>query len=148
MRKKKEKTLEDIISNDALKFHLSIYQTLKQIETKPLSDFDKAIAKFSKIDDIIQSFVTDKWITEDIAQDLMWLIRRILEKNILEKNYNLDHWLFMKSELETTTTTFNFKTGDKIVKRRMRGNKHATLARTYLVASLCGEIKEITGKPC
>lgn len=146
-KKDKKKTPEDIIPNDVLKAHLSRYQILKQIESKPLSDFDNAIYRFSKIDDIIQSFANDKWITEDIAHNLMHHIRRILEE-VIFKEYNLDQWLFMKSELETTTTTYNLKTGQKIVKRRGKGNKPASLARTYLVASLCAEIKAIAGKPC
>lgn len=144
----KEQKLTDVIPDDVLDFHLSIYQTLKQIESKNLSDFEKAIHKFSKIDNIIHSFVNDKWITDKQAQDLMHNIRGEIEAIVFEK-YNLDLYLFMKSELETTKTTFNLNTGQKIVKRRLKGGKPSSYARSYLIATLCAEVKERKrNKPC
>lgn len=142
----KEKRLEDVIPADTLNFHLRIYDFLKQIESKSLHDFNKAIDKFSKIDDIIQSFVDDKWITEKEAQSLMNIFREALEKVVFRK-YDLDHYLFLKSELETTKININPKTYDITYKRRLTGNKPASYARSYLLVSLCAEIKDITGKP-
>lgn len=145
MGKKKRKRLEDVLPDDILKYHLRIYDFLKQIESKPLHDFNKAIDKFSKIDDIIQSFADDKWITDKDAQSLMNIFREALEKVVFRK-YDLDHYLGLKSELETTKININPKTYDITYERRLAGNKPASYARSYLLASLCGEVKNITGK--
>lgn len=153
IEKKKKETLEDIIPENVLSYILSIYQTLKQIEGKPLSDFDKVIEKFSMIDDFIQGFMDDKWIDKKISRDLMENIRDSLEA-VVFKNYDLDNWLFMKSELETTRTIHDFSKGAdyEIVNKRERCREPlswapSSYARIFLLATLCAEVREITGKP-
>lgn len=140
MRKK----LEDIIPKEKLDYILRTYQKIKDIEKSCLKDYELLIKQLVEVEEALQKIVDTGWLSEWFKQEMYKIINNAaLYHN--KKGLNADLHLFMKSELETTISKINFKTGQLTVSRKTKGQPKQ-YAKSFLIGTLSAEVKACTGK--
>lgn len=141
----KRKKLEEIIPKETLDSILNTYKKIKEIEDTSLKEFEKLVKSLVKIDNELQKITNEGWLPESFTNDIFEIIENAaLHHN--KKGLHADLHLFLKSELETTISSFSIETGKKTVKRKSKGQPRQ-YAKSFLIAMLAGEIKSRTGNP-
>lgn len=142
----KEKRLEDIIPKETLDYILTTYKKIKSIEDFDPKEIKRLLKILKGIEEGLQKLTVEGWLSESVA----WNMYEIIEEAALYRNkkgIKADLLLFFKSDLETTISRYklNQTTSEKTVKRKTKGQPRQ-YAKAFLIASLAGEVKAITGK--
>lgn len=141
----KEKKLKDIIPKEILDNILKAYHKIHDIEASCLKENELLIKQLVKIDEALQKIADKGWLSEQFTGEMY----RIIEDAAWyhnKKGLDIDLHICAKSELETTISRYDIKTGQRTVSRKTKGQPKS-YAKSYLVGVLAAEIKERTGKP-
>lgn len=140
----REKRLEEIIPKETLDWILKTYHKIRDLEASCLKENNWLIKQLVKIDEELQKIANKGWLSEQFTSEMFSIIEdAALYHN--KKGLNIDLHLGVKSELETTISRYNTKTGQRIVSRKTKGQPKS-YAKSFLLGTLAAEIKERTGK--